>query len=204
MYLTAVFDDVQSVWRREFAAAHLRYAAARLTIFWNQTRSRCGPHTTGGGPFYCPADRGVYLDLRFFSLLMSNSQVAAAAQAYIIGHELAHHVQRLIGIADRVNGANQADPSGKKGRSVQVELQADCLAGVWARSAYPRSGLSTSDLDQALKTAHAIGDDYIARAAGNIVDSTLFTHGSSAQRQHWLRSGYRSGRPNACNTFGTR
>jgi uncharacterized protein len=204
-YLTAVFDDAQSVWRREFAAAHLRYTAARLVIFWSQIHSRCGPHT-GSGPFYCPADDGVYLDLRFFQVLQSDAHgpVAVAAQAYIVGHELGHHVQRLIGIADRVDAANRADPTGRNARSVHVELQADCLSGVWARSAYPRSGLSPSDLDQALKTAHVIGDDYVARAVGNIVDTSVFTHGSSAQREHWLTTGYRSGRPAACNTFAAR
>jgi uncharacterized protein len=202
-YLTAVFDDAQSVWRREFTAAHLRYVAAKLVIFWSQIHSRCGAHA-GSGPFYCPADDGVYLDLRFFALLQTDAHVAAAAQAYIIGHELGHHVQRLIGTADRVDAANRADPSSRNARSVQVELQADCLSGVWARSAYPRSGLSPSDLDQALKTAHVIGDDYVARAAGDIVDTSVFTHGSSAQREYWLTTGYRSGRPSACNTFAAR
>ena len=146
----------------------------------------------------------MYIDLRFFGQLQSAARVAFAAQGYLIGHEVAHHVQRLLGIADAVDAANQADPTRRNERSVQVELQADCLSGVWARSAYPRSGLSRSDLDQALMTAHVLGDDYLARAAGNIVDTTVFTHGSSAQRQYWLRTGYRSGRPSACNTFAAR
>lgn len=199
-YLIALFDDAQSVWRHEFVAARLRYKPARLVIFWSRTKSRCGPHDDSG-PFYCPTDRGVYLDLRFFSLLLSDSHVGAAAQAYIVGHELGHHVQRLIGIADLVDAANHAAPSGKNGRSVQVELEADCLAGVWAHSAYPRSELSVDELYEALKAAHVLGDDYLMQAAGNVVDRALFTHGSSLQRKKWLRAGYQTGRPNTCNPF---
>jgi predicted metalloprotease len=199
-YLIAVFDDAQSVWRREFTEAHLAYRPARDVVFWSQIHSKCGEHEDSG-PFYCPADHTVYLDLRFFTLLLHESHVGPAAQAYIIGHEVGHHVQRLVGVAQRVDAANHADPSGSNTRSVQTELQADCLAGVWARSAYPRSGLSVSDLNEALKTAHVIGDDYLAIASGGVVDSALWTHGSSLQRQQWLRTGYQSGRPGACDTF---
>jgi predicted metalloprotease len=146
----------------------------------------------------------VYLDLRFFTDLASNAGVGSAAQAYIVGHEFGHHVQDLVGIASSVADANRADPSGKNARSVKFELQADCLAGVWGHSAYPRSGLTLRDLDEALKAAEVIGDDYIQRAAGEVVDSSAWTHGSSQQRQHWVRTGYQSGRPSACDTFGSR
>jgi pimeloyl-ACP methyl ester carboxylesterase len=121
--------------------------------------------------------------------------VARAAQAYIVGHEFGHHVQQLIGIVGTVADANKLDPSGQNARSVQVELQADCLAGVWGRSAYPRSELNIGDLNGALKAADVIGDDYLQQASGDIVDSTLWTHGSSQQRQYWLRTGYHAGDP---------
>lgn len=199
-YLKALFDDSQRVWRREFEAADLQYQPARLVIFFNVTQSPCGRHQEGAGPFYCPP-RWVYLDTRFFTQLLRIRGLGAAAQAYIVGHEIGHHIQRLVGIADRVNAANKAAPDGRNGRSVQVELQADCLAGVWARSAFPRSELTVTDLREALKAADLIGDDYGARAAGEVADRTLFTHGSSEQRQRWLATGFTSGRPGACDTF---
>ena len=199
-YLTALFDDVQRVWRSEFALAHMTYSPAHLIVFSGQTESACGPHKDAG-PFYCPADHAVYLDLRFFTLLLRLAHVGAAAQVFIVGHEVGHHVQRLLHIADRIDAVNHADPGGANARSIKTELQADCLAGVWARSAYPRNQLRLSSLDEALKTAKVIGDDYIQRATAQVVDSALWTHGSSAQRQQWLRAGYRSGRPSACNTF---
>jgi predicted metalloprotease len=199
-YLTALFDDVQRVWRSEFATSHLSYHPARLIVFSGQTQSACGPHKDSG-PFYCPADEGVYLDLRFFTILLRLAHVGAAAQVFIVGHEVGHHVQRLLGIANHVDAASKADPSRKNALSIQVELQADCLAGVWAKSAYPRNQLNPSSLAEALRTAKVIGDDYIQTATGQVVDAAMWTHGSSAQRQQWLRAGYRSGRPSACNTF---
>jgi predicted metalloprotease len=202
-FLIELFDDVQGVWRRVFASAHRKYVAARVVVFYSQTQSRCGKHQ-GSGPFYCPADNTVYLDLRFFSLLLNLARVGPAAQAYLVGHEVGHHVQRLAGVATRVEALNRADPGRRNTRSIQVELQADCLAGVWARSAYPRSGFNINDLYDALTTANKIGDDYIQRANGNIVDTSLFTHGSSQQRQFWLRTGYKSGKPGSCDTFASR
>lgn len=202
-FLIAIADDTQRVWRREFAVSHLTYRPARIVVFWSKVKSDCGQHEDSG-PFYCPADRTVYLDLRFFTELPNNAGVGSAAQAYIVGHEFGHHVQQLIGIAGSVADANRVDQSGKNARSVQVELQADCLAGVWGRSAYPRSELKIGDLDDALKAADVIGDDYIQKAAGDVVDSTLWTHGSSQQRQYWVRTGYQSGRPSACDTFAAR
>jgi uncharacterized protein len=202
-YLIALFDDAQSVWRREFDAAHFKYQPARVTVFNNVIDSPCG-RREDSGPFYCSGDRTVYLDTRFFTMLLRNGKVGAAAQAYIVGHEIGHHIQRLVGIAGRVDAANRADPAGENARSVQVELQADCLAGVWARSAYPRSGLTLTDLREGLTTAEQIGDDYIMHAAGQVIDEDLWTHGSSAQRQYWLKTGFDSGRPSACNTFAAR
>jgi predicted metalloprotease len=123
------------------------------------------------------------------------------AQAYVIGHEFGHHVQDLLGISGRVAAANEASPGGRNARSVRVEVQADCLAGVWAHSAYTRDELTISDIEEKLTTAALIGDDFQARAGGKVVDPGLFTHGSSAQRQHWLRTGFEAGHPEACDTF---
>ena len=181
--------------------SHLIYQPARVVLFSSKVRSACGEQS---GPFYCPGDRTVYLDVRFFTELPDNAGVGSAAQAYIIGHEFGHHVQQLVGIAGSVADANHANPSGENARTVRVELQADCLAGVWGHSAYPRSPLTTGELDEALKTADVIGDDYIQRAAGELVDSSLWRHGSSQQRQYWLITGYQSGRPSACDTFASR
>lgn len=202
-YLTAIAEDVQRVWRREFAVSHLTYRPARIVVFWGKVRSDCGPRFDSGA-FYCGTDRTVYLDVRFFIELPHNAGVGRAAQAYIVGHEFGHHVQQLIGVAGSVADADRRDPAGENARSVRVELQADCLAGVWGRSAYPRSGLTNAELRNALKAADVIGDDYIQRAAGLVVDRALWTHGSSRQRQYWLRTGYESGRPSACNTFAKR
>jgi uncharacterized protein len=199
-YLTALFDDAQSVWRREFEASHLAYKPARLVLFWSKVRSGCGTHDDSG-PFYCPVDREIYLDLRFFTLLARQVGPSGAPQAYIVGHEFGHHIQRLLGIADRVEAANKADASGENARSLRVELESDCLAGVWGRSAYERSELTIKDLGDALKAAEVIGDDYLMEAAGKVVDSAQWTHGSSQQRQHWTRMGYKSGRPSSCDTF---
>lgn len=202
-YLIAIADDTQRVWRREFSASHLTYRPARVVVFSRKIKSYCGEHEDSG-PFYCPGDRTVYLDLQFFIDLANNAGVGSAAQAYIVGHEFGHHVQQLLGIAGSVAEANEADPNGKNARSVQVELQADCLAGVWGHSAYPRSELTVRELNEALRAAEVIGDDYLQRAAGDVVDSGAWTHGSSQQRQHWVRTGYESGRPSACDTFASR
>lgn len=201
-FLIAIADDTQRVWKREFAVSHLTYRPARIVVFWSKVKSDCGLHEDSG-PFYCPADRTVFLDLKFFTELPDSAGVGSAAQAFIVGHEFGHHVQQLVGIAGAVADANRADSKGKNVRSVQVELQADCLAGVWGRSAFPRSELTIRDLDGALKAAEVIGDDYIQRAAGDDVDSAEWTHGSSQQRQFWLKTGYESGRPSACDTFAT-
>jgi predicted metalloprotease len=202
-YLTQLFDDAQNVWRRDFATAHLTYRPARLVLFWSKIQSACG-RAADSGPFYCPGDRVIYLDLQFFKALQSQHGVGRVAEAYILGHEVGHHVQQLLGIAHAVAVANDADPAGSNARSVKVELEADCLAGVWASSAYRRSQLSEKDLSDGLTTADVIGDDYIAEAAGQVVDTSLWTHGSSQQRKYWLKTGFDSGRPDACNTFTNR
>jgi predicted metalloprotease len=166
----------------------------------SSVHSACGSHQDVG-PFYCGADHGIYLDAGFFDLLARQAGLGGFAQAYVIGHEFGHHIQNLLGINRQVAAINQANPAGENALSVRVELQADCLAGVWAHSAYSREQLTASDIDEKLRTAALIGDDFQARAAGQPVDPGLFTHGSSAQRQQWLRTGFERGEPGACDTF---
>jgi predicted metalloprotease len=199
-YLRSVFNDAQRMWQQEFAQGGIHYSPARLTLFSNAVHSGCGTQENVG-PFYCGASHGIYLDLRFFDLLARHAGVGRFAQAYIIGHEFGHHVQFLLGVSRQVAALNQSDPAGENARSVRVELQADCLAGVWAHSSHTRGELTTADLHDALRTAALIGDDFQQRSSGNIVDSGLWTHGSSEQRQRWLITGFESGKPSACDTF---
>ena len=199
-YLTAVFNDAQRFWEQEFSKAGVSYAPARLTMFASTVHSGCGIQSDTG-PFYCGADRTVYLDLGFFELLARHAGVGRFGQAYIVGHELGHHVQFVLGISTRVGALNQQDPAGTNARSVRVELQADCLAGVWAHSSHARGQVTEADLTDALKTAALVGDDFQQNAAGHVADSALWTHGSSAQRQHWLMTGFQAGTPDACDTF---
>lgn len=201
-YLAAVFNDAQHFWERQFSHAGTPYAAAGLRLFTNVVHSGCGVQEETG-PFYCPASRTVYLDLGFFEALARHAGVGPFGQAYIIGHELGHHVQHLTGINQRIAALDHQDPSGANARSVRVELQADCLAGVWGHSSQARGQLSDGDLTDALKTAALVGDDFQQHAAGHVVDSAMWTHGSSEQRQHWLLTGFRSGSPSSCDTFAS-
>jgi len=203
-FLRNVFDDVQAMWRREFAAAQLTYRPARLTIFRHGVHTACGSQTSDVGPFYCPASAGVYLDTAFFSALSNKVGVHLGdfAQAYVVAHEVAHHVQAVLGTLQQVAAADDADPDGANARSVRVELQADCFAGVWAHSAYHRGALNRTDFADALRAAAVVGDDFLARAAMGVErPPESFTHGTSAQRQQWLATGFEEGTPQACDTF---
>ena len=199
-FLRTSFNDAQRFWRQEFREAGQSYSPARLRLWSSRVRSACGLKENVG-PFYCPADRTIYLDLSFFELLAHRAGLGGFAQSYVIGHEFGHHIQQLLGVHQRVAAANQENPAGENARSVRVELQADCLAGVWAHSQYSRDELSVADVQEKLRLAAVIGDDFQAQAAGKPVDPGLFTHGSSAQRQHWLGTGFESGDPSACDTF---
>jgi uncharacterized protein len=199
-YLRAVFNDAQTMWQHEFSVANHAYTPAKLTLFSQAVHSGCGEQADVG-PFYCPANHGIYLDLRFFQIMAQRFGVSGFAQAYVVGHEFGHHLQTLLGISQQVHAANQQDPAGENNRSVRLELQADCLAGVWAHSVYARGQLTDEDLNQALRKAAVIGDDFQQQMAGHTVDSSLWTHGSSQQRQTWLKRGFDEGDPGACDTF---
>jgi predicted metalloprotease len=204
-FLTSVFHDAEAMWMREFAAAGVDYTPARLTIFHDEVHTACGTQTASVGPFYCPADRGVYLDTRFFDALGQSVGVrlGAFARAYVVAHEVAHHVQVLLGITGRVRAVDEQDPAGRNARSVRLELQADCLAGIWKHATYERGQLTDEDFADALRAAAVVGDDFQQRRATGTIAPEDWTHGSSAQRQHWLTTGFESGEPGACDTFGS-
>jgi predicted metalloprotease len=203
-FLRAGFDDVEALWRREFQGAGITYRPARLTIFSQQVRTACGTHPAGVGPFYCPASFGVYLDPTFFAALSRTVGVPLGdfAQSYVVAHEVAHHVQTLLGITRARAGADRQDPAGANPRSVAFELQADCLAGVWMHSVYRRGELTDADLATALDAAAVVGDDFQQHPSGRTRPPEEWTHGSSAQRRRWLKTGFVEGRPESCDTFG--
>jgi predicted metalloprotease len=203
-FLTAVFDEAQAMWRDEFEAAGVDYAPARITIFRDEVHTACGTQTASVGPFYCPADAGVYLDRRFFDALSQRVGVRLGdfAQAYVVAHEVAHHVQMLLGILQRVAAADQEDPAGENARSVRLELQADCFAGIWKHSRYVRGQLREEDFADALRAAAVVGSDFQQQLATGTIKPEDWTHGSSRQRQHWLTTGFEQGKPSACDTFG--
>lgn len=197
-FVSFLLDDVQGVW----AKALPRYSPARLVLFRNSTNSGCGPAQSAMGPFYCPLDQRVYLDLGFFDELSRRFGASGDfAQAYVLAHELGHHVQHVLGTDARVRQAQEANPSAANDLSVRLELQADCYAGVWAHSTDQRQLLQQGDIDEALGAASAVGDDRIQKQTTGRVNVDSFTHGSAAQRSEWFKRGFESGDPRNCNTL---
>jgi predicted metalloprotease len=201
-FVDAVADDVQFVWDDAFARSGKTYRPTRVVLFTDRTGTGCGSATDATGPFYCPADRLVYLDASFFRELKRQFGAGGDfAQAYVIAHEIGHHVQTLLGINARVQQASQDDPTVANELSVRLELQADCFAGVWASSAQDARILQPGDVEEGLNAASAIGDDRIQESVNGRVDPESFTHGTSEQRVDWLRTGIQIGNPDACDTF---
>ncbi len=202
-FVSFVLDDAQTTFQRILASGGAEpYRSARLVLFRGSTRSDCGLGQAEMGPFYCQRDEKVYLDLGFFDDLQKRFGASGDfAQAYVIAHELGHHVQNILGAFARTRGASAAEQEGDKGLSVRLELQADCYAGVWGHSAQQRNVLETGDLEEALKAASVIGDDALQRKASGTVRPETFTHGSSAQRARWFRRGFDSGDMQRCDTF---
>jgi uncharacterized protein len=202
-FVSFVLDDVQKNWDTILPQAENRpYRHAKLVLFRNAYPSACGMAKDAIGPFYCPGDEKVYLDLSFFDELRNRFGAPGEfAQAYVIAHEIGHHVQKILGIEPKVRALQQRRPDAVNALSVRLELQADCLAGVWAHSTQERRITNASDVQSALGAAAAVGDDRLQRMATGRVSPETFTHGSSAQRDEWFQRGLDSGRLSACNTF---
>jgi predicted metalloprotease len=202
-FVRAILGDTEDTWGAIFQKAGRDYTPPHLVLFNGSVQSACGGASAASGPFYCPEDQRVYLDMSFFQEMRAHLGGGGDfAQAYVIAHEVGHHVQNLLGISQKVSAAHQ-DTSGASGLSVRLELQADCLAGVWANQAQQRhQWLDQGDIEQALSTATAIGDDHLQRQARGTVTPDSFTHGSSEQRVRWFRSGFDSGDLKRCDTFG--
>lgn len=201
-FVNFVVVDVQDSWARAFAEADRQYQETQLVLFEDTTTTACGNASSATGPFYCPPDAMVYLDLGFFREL--NRRFGAPgdfAQAYVIAHEFGHHVQNVLGINEDVRRQQQEDPASANELSIRLELQADCLAGVWTHSAYEENQLSPGDLDEGLTAAASVGDDRIQAQSGGGVNPETWTHGSSEQRVEWFRRGFESGAPSECDTF---
>jgi predicted metalloprotease len=200
-FVAFVLDDVQASWQADFAARGKTYPHAKLVLFTNETRTACGSGDAATGPFYCPEDERVYIDLGFYQELEDKLGARGQfAKAYVIAHEIGHHVQHLLG-TDRNVGAHS---EGATGGSVRLELQADCYAGIWAHSTAQRDILQQGDIESALGAAQAIGDDTLQRESRGRVRPDTFTHGTSAQRVRWFQRGYEGGKIEACDTFGAR
>ena len=201
-FVSFVLDDAQQTWQKAFGTAGARFRPANLVLFRDGTASGCGSAQSAMGPFYCPLDEKVYLDLGFFNELDRRFGAPGDfAQAYVIAHELGHHIQHLQGIDTRVRDLQRANPDAANALSVRLELQADCYAGVWAHSAAERGKLERGDVEEGLGAASAVGDDRIQRQTTGSVNVDGFTHGSAQQRTQWFNRGYQSGNSSSCNTF---
>ncbi|WP_373060436.1 neutral zinc metallopeptidase [Gemmatimonas sp.] len=198
-FVSFVLDTAQVTWRQLIP----QYRDARLVLFREGVQSACGPASAASGPFYCPGDQRVYVDLSFFDQL--ERQFAAPgdfAQAYVLAHEIGHHVQNLLGTERDMRNAVQRNPAAGNQLSVAIELQADCYAGVWGYAAARAGILQAGDLDEGLSAAAAVGDDRLQKMQTGRVNAETFTHGSSADRRAWFRKGFESGDQRVCDTFG--
>ncbi len=205
-FVKFVINDVQTMWDRTLPEeARRAYRHARLVLFRNATYSGCGTAREAIGPFYCPTDEKVYLDLGFFEELRNRFGAPGEfAQAYVIAHEIGHHVQKILGIESQVRRLQQSRPDAANPLSVRLELQADCFAGVWAHTTAQRKIIDESDVQSGLGAAAAVGDDRLQKMATGRVSPESFTHGSSAQRTAWFTRGFKSGDISSCDTFQTR
>lgn len=206
-FVRVVLADTEDVWTEMFRASGSQYVRPKLVMFTGSTPTACGTGQTAMGPFYCPADSKVYIDLSFYRLMQQRFHVNGEfAQAYVIAHEVGHHVQHLTGVSEKVEQARRnASERDSNALSVRLELQADCYAGVWAYHAnQARSILEQGDVETALNAASAIGDDALQRQSRGEVVPDSFTHGTSAQRVRWFKRGIDSGDTGQCNTFQAR
>jgi predicted metalloprotease len=202
-FVSFVLDDTQATWRRIFQEQGLpAYQDAQLVLFTSEVQSACGPADAGVGPFYCPGDQKVYIDLGFFQELHSRFRAPGDfAQAYVLAHEIGHHVQTLMGTSRAIRAAQSADPRRRNDLQIRMELQADCYAGVWAHGTAQRNLLEVGDLEEGLSAAAAVGDDRLQREATGRVERESWTHGSSDMRMRWFTRGYQTGDMAQCDAI---
>ncbi|MDQ6620223.1 MAG: zinc metallopeptidase [Pseudomonadota bacterium] len=205
-FVASILGSTEDVWTRVFQDMGSRYEPPKLHLFHQGVKSACGFASVASGPFYCPGDRRVYLDLDFFDELTRRFHAPGEfAQGYVIAHEVGHHVQNLMGIMDKFAAQQRTlDERSRNAMSVRLELQADCFAGVWGHHVQAMQKLDPGDLEQGLRAASAVGDDQIQKQTRGTVVPDAFTHGSAEQRVRWFRTGFDSGDVRACNTFGAR
>jgi uncharacterized protein len=203
-FVACIEANVQSFWKGELSKSGRAYRVAKLVLFTGSTQSGCGTASAATGPFYCPDDHEVYLDLGFFDELHTRFHARGGdfAEAYVVAHEYGHHVQSLLGTERAFLAATSRAPSQRNALSVKLELQADCYAGVWGHSAYEKGKVSSEEISQALDAAASVGDDRIQEEVRGRVNPEKFTHGSAADRQRWFQAGMTGGDPAACDTFG--
>ncbi len=200
--ISFVLDDAQKTWTQIFTAHGRTYRHAKLVLFRDATSSGCGTAREQTGPFYCPEDEKIYIDLGFWNdLRRFGGDTGDFAQAYVIAHELGHHIQKQLGIESRERRLVDQNPQEQNPLSVDLELQADCFAGVWGHSTEQRNIVHDQDVQAALRAAAAVGDDHLQRMSGRAVSPENWTHGSSAQREEWFRKGLQGGTVNSCPTF---
>ncbi|MGA8314134.1 MAG: neutral zinc metallopeptidase [Terriglobales bacterium] len=201
-FVTFVLDDTQNTWSQILPQQGVPYHHAKLVLFRDAYESACGMAQSATGPFYCPEDEKVYIDLGFYDELKQRFGAPGEfAEAYVLAHEIGHHVQKLLGIEAKMRAAQQQNPQDANQLSVRLELQADCFAGVWGHSTQQRNLLDPGDVDSGLKAAAAVGDDRLQRMSRGTVNPETFTHGSSAQRMEWFQRGFQDGTIASCNTF---
>lgn len=201
-FISFVLDDTQKTWAGILQARGTPYRHAKLVLFRDATSSGCGTAQSATGPFYCPSDEKVYIDLGFYDELQRRFGAPGQfAQAYVLAHELGHHVQNLLGIERKVRNLQGQNPGAGNALSVRMELQADCFAGIWAKSTQQRNLLEAGDVESALGAAAAVGDDRLQRMSRGQVSPDSFTHGTSAQRMEWFQRGMSGGTIEGCNTF---
>ena len=201
-FVSFVLDSSQAFWARELPRLGAEYRPAELTLFRDVVQSACGMAQSATGPFYCPGDEMVYIDLGFYDELHRRFGAPGDfAQAYVLAHEIGHHIQNVLGIERRVREAQQRQSGSANDLSIRMELQADCLAGVWGHHSREEGILEPGDVEEGLAAAAAVGDDRIQRMGGGTVNPEGWTHGSSDQRMRWFNEGFRSGDANQCDTF---
>lgn len=201
-FVSFVTDDTQKTWAQILSQQGVEYRHAKVVLFRDRINSDCGLARSASGPFYCPMNEKVYIDLSFYDELKRRFGAPGEfAQAYVLAHELGHHVQKLTGVEQKVHAAQEQNPRAANQLSERLELQADCFAGIWGHSTDQRKLLDPGEVREGLNAAAAVGDDRLQRMAGQTVNPDTFTHGSSQQRMDWFQKGFSSGDMNACDTF---